>query len=265
LRDRAGGDERAFGREATATRDFEIRRGGRSATFSDRDLTRGLRAVADRYHHSPSLREYDLIAPGLYLASGQTVCTRFGGWRRALAAAGLDSAPPARTYASRWHLAACWRALESVADELGDPPRFVRYAELAARREDLPSPPTVRARLGPWSQIAAELMEQKAARGARARAEQVGEGRVATHVELAALRHLAGHPGSSGTEVRRGAQIRSASQTWTLLARLEREGLLVNESRALAERTYRNAWRLSARGEAVLAGLPAGMYAEASA
>jgi hypothetical protein len=46
---------------------------------------------------------------------------------------------------------------------------------------------------------------------------------------------------------------------------LEREGLLVNESKGSSEKAYRNAWRLSARGERVLAGLPEGMYAEASA
>jgi hypothetical protein len=184
-------------------------------------------------------------------------------------AAAAVRARPARAYSSRWHIAACWRALQSVADQLGDPPRHSRYAKLAAEREDLPSPPTLRTRLGPWSQIAAALTQQAArtdrgpANGARARDESVGEGRLATQVEVAALRHLAGHPRSSGTEVRRGAGIRSSSQTWALLARLERQGLLVNESRGSAEKPYKNAWRLSARGEAVLEGLPAGMYAEA--
>jgi hypothetical protein len=191
---------------------------------------------------------------------------------------------------SRWHLAACWRALESVADQLGDPPRASRYAELAGARDDLPSPPTVRARLGPWSGIAAALAEQEAARGGRqtaqtalARAdeerpanrpgaagesrngrrtakESIGDGRLATQVEVAVLRHLAQHPGSSGTEVRDGAGIRSKSQTWTLLARLEREGLLVNEANAQGK-AWKNAWRLSARGRNVLNGLPEGMYA----
>jgi DNA-binding PadR family transcriptional regulator len=64
-------------------------------------------------------------------------------------------------------------------------------------------------------------------------------------------------------EVRSGAQIRSASQTWALLARLEREGLLVNEANG-SGKAWKNAWRLSERGENVLKGLPAGMYAEAA-
>jgi hypothetical protein len=165
-----------------------------------------------------------------------------------------------------------------VAGELGDPPRYSRYAELASARADLPSPKTVRARLGPWSGIAVALAEQRAARGGRepaqethangdrpangrrAAADAIGAGRLATQVELAALRHLAEHPGSSGTEVRNGAGIRSKSQTWTLLARLEREGLLVNDADG-SGKAWKNAWRLSARGENVLSGQPEGMYA----
>jgi hypothetical protein len=185
-----------------AARQRACRRARRPATFSDRELLGGLRAVAHRLGKSPSLRQYDRLAAGLGLACGQTVYMRFGGWRKGLEAAGLDAAAPRRMYASRWHIAACWRALESVADELGDPPQ----------------------------------------------------------VEVAALRHLARHPGSSGTEVKNGAGIRSGSQVWTLLARLEREGLLVNE-RSGSESAWKNAWRLSGRGRDVLSGLPEGMYA----
>jgi hypothetical protein len=117
-------------------------------------------------------------------------------------------------------------------------------------------------RLGPWPGIAAALVEQQAARtnGRPAAGEAIGDGRLATHVEVAVFRHLAEHPGSSGTEVRRGAGIRSGSQTWALLARLEREGLLVNEANG-SPKAWKNAWRLSERGESVLSGLPEGMYA----
>jgi hypothetical protein len=159
-----------------------------------------------------------------------------------------------------------------VAGELGDPPRAARYAELARAREELPSPRTLRAWLGAWPGIAAALNEQRAARetlaladahrlanGRRAAVDSTGDGRLATQVEVAALRHLRAHPGSSGMEVRRGAQIRSASQTWALLARLEREGLLVNEAGG-SGKAGKNAWRLSERGESVLRGLPEGMY-----
>jgi DNA-binding PadR family transcriptional regulator len=53
--------------------------------------------------------------------------------------------------------------------------------------------------------------------------------------------------------------MRHQSQVWALLARLEREGMLVNE-RGGSGRAWRNAWRLSARGQKVLSGLPEGMY-----
>jgi hypothetical protein len=163
-----------------------------------------------------------------------------------------------------------------VADQLGDPPRYSRYAELAAARDDLPSAATLRARLGTWPGIAAELIEQRAARGDReparaprahgpaTRKESIESGRLPTQVEVGALRYLAEHPGSSGTAVKDGAGIRHSSQAWALLARLEREGLLVNERRG-SGRAWRNAWRLSQRGVAVLEGLHAGMYAEATA
>jgi hypothetical protein len=269
-----------------AARQQAHRRGGPSATFSDRALTEGLGAVAAQLGCTPSLREYDELAPGLGLASGQTVYIRFGGWRRALAAAGLDSVNPTRTYAARWHIAACWRALESVADQLGDPPRYRRYVELAAKRDDLPSPSSLRARLGLWSSIAAELTAQRAAReddrpapsadataspsraakresAPRARGtrkESIESERLPTQVEVAALRYLAEHPGSSGTAVKEGIAIRHASQAWALLARLEREGLLVNEANG-SGKASKNAWRLSKRGVAVLNGLTEGMYA----
>jgi DNA-binding CsgD family transcriptional regulator len=132
----------------------------RPPSFSDEQLISGLRRVAERLGHAPSQSEYADLAGELSLASMQTVYFRFGGWRRALTAAGLESSAPARVYAPQWHLAACWRAVQSVADQLGDPPRYRRYLELAAERDDLPSGATLRVRLGLWSQIAAALQAQ---------------------------------------------------------------------------------------------------------
>lgn len=129
--------------------------------FSDGELGEGLWLVAGRVGRAPTCGEYERLARELGLASLATVCMRFGGWNRALRAAGLETrtAPVRR---GRWSVAACWRALESVSDQLGDPPRIGRYAELAAVRDDLPSAATVRQRLGLWSEIAAVLVEQQA-------------------------------------------------------------------------------------------------------
>jgi hypothetical protein len=159
-----------------------------------------------------------------------------------------------------------------VADQLGDPPRFRRYLELAAARDDLPSAAMLRARLGSWPGIAAELIAQRAARADRepapaprasapgTRKESIESERLPTQVEVDALRYLEKHPGSSGTAVKEGIAIRHASQVWALLARLEREGVLVNEAGGTGK-AWKNAWHLSARGQNVLSGLPEGMYA----
>jgi hypothetical protein len=128
----------------------------RQPRFSDAKLLDGLVRVARRLGWVPSDAEYDGLASELRLACSTTLYHRFGGWQCALDAAGLE-APPPRRWRVRWDATECWQALESVSGELGDPPRYRRYKELARRRDDLPSAGVVRNRLGLWSQIAAEL------------------------------------------------------------------------------------------------------------
>ncbi len=264
--------------------------------FSERELTDGVRLVAERLGRAPTGGEYDRLAQELGLACMTTVYMRFGGWRKALVAAGLEGVPASRAYATRWHVAACQRALESVADQLGDPPRYQRYAQLASERDDLPSAATLRVRLGLWSSIAALLMEQKARNGdrptespelptanSRVSAELIARpstnchqpldtvptpngtpngtddgkaDRLPSQLGVRALQYLAEHPGSGGGAVKRGLDIRHDSQAWGLLMRLERDGLLVKQRNASA-----CAWALTERGESVLRSLPEGVYA----
>lgn len=175
--------------------------------------------------------------------------------------------------APRWHLAACWRALESVVDELGDPPRYRRYVQLATGREDLPSPSTVRQRLGSWPHIAAALQARNddlrpeecsldntlgsaprntsGTRADRSAAAADAAGRLPSRVAVGALGYLAAHPGASGVAVKEGTGIRQYSQVNGLLARLEREGLAARERNGAA-----NAWTLTEHGIAVLKTLP---------
>jgi len=70
-----------------------------------------------------------------------------------------------------------------------------------------------------------------------------------------ALRYLAEHPASSGRQVGRGLGIRHDSQTWALLHRLERDGLLAKEPNGIA-----TAWTLTAQGHRLLRDLPDGVY-----
>lgn len=126
--------------------------------FSEKQLCDGLRLVARRLGHTPSKAEYTRLSTQLDLARMPTVCSRFGGWRPALRAAGF-AVRGDRVRAQRWTIASCWRAVVSVLDELGDPPSYRRYVQLASVRDDLPSGSTLRLRLGLWPEIVAALRE----------------------------------------------------------------------------------------------------------
>jgi len=136
---------------------------GVAARFSKLELIDGLWLVSERLGHVPTATEYQRVARELDLASLATVCARFGGWGSALEAAGLGKPSRSGGPAARWDTAACWGALLSVADQLGDPPRYRRYMEIARGRDDLPSGPTLTLRLGLWSEIAPTLAESAVA------------------------------------------------------------------------------------------------------
>jgi DNA-binding MarR family transcriptional regulator len=70
---------------------------------------------------------------------------------------------------------------------------------------------------------------------------------VATPLERRALAHLAAQPGSSSEQVRAALSVRHASQVSRLLARLQREGLVVRAPRRAPGQ--RNAWRVTPLGE----------------
>jgi len=69
-----------------------------------------------------------------------------------------------------------------------------------------------------------------------------------------ALRFLSEHRGSSGRELGRALGIRHDSQTWALLHRFERDGLLVKERNGIA-----SAWTATQQGHQFLHGLPDGV------
>ena len=248
--------------------------------YSDAELVRGVALVASRLGHTPTCGEYERAARELGLACVATVYQRSGTWTRALRAAGLEPRPRTVT-PPRWDAAACWQAVRSVADQLGDPPRYHRYAQLAAERDDLPSAPTVRQRLGLWHEIAEQLTNHHGGRAAaatidprkrakstgprstnsRGPAEMVspfardGRGRLPSVLSVRALRYLAEHPGSSSRAVGRALGIRHDSQTWALLHRFERDGLLVKKPNGIA-----TAWTLTPLGHQLLRDLPGGVY-----
>lgn len=70
------------------------------------------------------------------------------------------------------------------------------------------------------------------------------------------LAYIAGHPGSSSTDVQNGVGIQHASQVSTVLLRLERDGLAQTER----SRRVLNAWTITAQGAELLGALPEGIY-----
>jgi DNA-binding CsgD family transcriptional regulator len=131
----------------------------RTPRYSEEELLAGVRGVAERIGRTPTQEEYRALAQELELASILTLAKRFGGWHAAVVAAGLTPLPHGRGRGSRrtWDQDACWRALERVSDQLGNPPRFQSYVTISTGRADLPSGPTVRNQLGRWIDIVIEL------------------------------------------------------------------------------------------------------------
>lgn len=131
----------------------------RTPRYSDEQLVAGIREVAAEIGRTPTQEEYRAHAHELGVASILTLGKRFGGWQAAVVAAGLEPLRHGRGRGSRriWDTEACWRALERVADQLGNPPRFQSYVLLSTGRADLPSGPTVRNQLGRWIDIVIEL------------------------------------------------------------------------------------------------------------
>ena len=137
----------------------------RMPRYSEAELSAGVRAVAERIGRTPTQEEYRGFAHELELASILTLAKRFGGWHAAVLAAGLTPLPHGRGRGSRrtWDKDSCWRALERVSDQLGNPPRFQSYVLISTGRPDLPSGPTVRNQLGRWIDIVIELSARQSA------------------------------------------------------------------------------------------------------
>ena len=135
----------------------------RAPRYTEEELIAGIRQVVSLIGHTPTQDEYRAQAKQLGLASILTLGKRFGSWQASVTAAGLEPLARGRGRGSRrtWDTEACWRALERVADQLGNPPRFQSYVLLSTGRPDLPSGPTVRNQLGRWIDIVIELSARR--------------------------------------------------------------------------------------------------------
>ncbi len=134
--------------------------------FSDEALIEAVRASAEWAGRVPSIADYAELARSSDLPSLDTIGLRFGGWNAALRAAGMTPRDTRRRGPPRrWTEAACLEALGRLVEELGELPSITRYEELARERADLPSPATVRNRLGRWKLVALRLAGDARASG----------------------------------------------------------------------------------------------------
>ena len=152
-------DSHATVADRSARRRAQSERASRARRrFSDETLLEAVRGAADWAGRVPSIADYAEFARSSDLPSLDTIGLRFGGWNGALRAAGMTPRHARRRVSPRrWTDAACLEALDRLVQELGELPSITRYEELAKGRPDLPSPATVRNRLGRWKLVALRL------------------------------------------------------------------------------------------------------------
>ena len=121
--------------------------GGRDH-FSDARILGSLQVVAMRLGHSPTTTEYTAVRAHPVV---RIIAARFGGWRRALAAAGLPP-PPVSPHSvvavAKWTLDDCLDALRAGAAEFGGPPSTIWWDHQHRK----PSRKAIIARFGSWSE-----------------------------------------------------------------------------------------------------------------
>jgi hypothetical protein len=128
--------------------------------YSDQELIGFLRKASAALETTLSSHAYDSFARGRRTADGrpwptkQTSELRFGSWRAAVIAAGLDAHPSSGASTRRRFTAQdCVQAVRAVSERLGREPskeEYERHARSSAGR--LPSATTVRVRCGSWSE-----------------------------------------------------------------------------------------------------------------
>ena len=140
--------------ESVTIEDRALRRAARGSPgprLTDAELLDGLRRAATNGRLSAP--KYAAAKSG---ASISTIVMRFGSWRAALAAAGLQHTTGPSSPVARWTRETCWTALLTVVNELGRMPNSHEWDRIS-RDRDLPSGATVRRHLGFWTDITAAV------------------------------------------------------------------------------------------------------------
>jgi hypothetical protein len=128
--------------------------------YSDEELLQLLREANEAIGGVLTTGAYNDFAKGRSFADGrpwptqQTHFHRFGSWRKALRAAGLEANPSSAIAGQRlFDVNQCIDAVRHVRREIGAVPTVSEYEEIATKsRGALPSSATVRNRCGTWSE-----------------------------------------------------------------------------------------------------------------
>jgi Homing endonuclease associated repeat len=127
--------------------------------YSDEELLQLLREANEAIGGVMTASAYNAFAKGRNFADGrpwptqQTHFHRFGSWRKALQAAGLEANPPSAIAGQcLFDLNQCIDAILHVHREVGAAPTISEYEAIATNSHGaLPSSATVRNRCGSWS------------------------------------------------------------------------------------------------------------------
>lgn len=118
--------------------------------YTDEQILTALRAAAGLVAGPLSHGRYDALAHAVGGPSSARVIQRFGSWRRACEAAGVESGTPSRDYDRRWDRASVTDAVaQFLADE--DDGTYAGYQSWAKGHSERPSGATVRNVLGSWN------------------------------------------------------------------------------------------------------------------
>jgi Homing endonuclease associated repeat len=144
--------------------------------YSDEELIGFLRKASAALETTLSMEAYDSFARGRRTADGrrwptrQTPALRFGSWRAAVIAAGLDAHPTSGARIRlRFTAEDCAEAVRAVGERVGGRPSQAQYERRArASAGELPSASTLKTRCGGWGEALRMAYERSAVDGDRA-------------------------------------------------------------------------------------------------
>lgn len=133
----------------------------RREQFTDQQILHAIRAAADICGQPLSHTRYDGVSHEVQGPSSARIVQRFGTWRKACAAAGVESGVPARDYTPRWDAVSVPAAVAEYLAAEGSTGSYAGYEVWARASTDRPSGATVRNVMGGWSaaKTAADLSQ----------------------------------------------------------------------------------------------------------